>query len=402
MFKLTMNGKRFDPEDFTKALTEVALNKVKDHLHEQISSIRHPDTGEFPVVQVIGSEMEDISVRVEGSPELLEVVRDRLGPDDLEKITLIETTPTRAPRAFLSFGWEDRELAKAIAEALQANGVDTWWAEWEIRAGDSLRQKIDEGLSNCTVFLVLLTPGSIKKPWVNQEIDAGLIRKIEERARFIPVRKNLPTNAMPPLLRGMLSPELKDFEKDIRQLIADIHGVSRKPALGPAPPAADREVNTGYSPAATAVAKLFIERTQNALHFDPVISVQEIGEITALSDDDVSDALYELRDMVEDHQGSIVPFPELYVTFDKHFKEWDPAEDALRLAADLVNDPSFPGEPHNIAERYGWEPRRLNPALSYLINRKLIHSITVMAMRPWVAIHFRKTDATRRFVKSRH
>src|SRR5262249_24867978 len=157
-----------------------------------------------------------------------------LSPEDLGRLTLIETTATNGPRAFLSFGWEDREAAEAIAEALQANGKDTWWAEWEIRSGDSLRQKIDEGLSNCTVFLVLLTRQSIKKPWVNQELDAGLIRKIEARVRFIPVRKNLPTNALPPLLRGLLSPEMQDFEKDIRQLIADIHCVSRKPALGPA------------------------------------------------------------------------------------------------------------------------------------------------------------------------
>src|SRR2546428_13713768 len=92
-------------------------------------------------------------------------------------------------------------------------------------------------------------------------MDAGLIRKIEAQARFIPGRKNLPPSAFPPLLRGMLSPALEDFDNDIRQLIADIHGVSRKPALGPAPPAVDPEVNTGYSLAATTVAKLFAERT---------------------------------------------------------------------------------------------------------------------------------------------
>lgn len=401
MFKLTMNGKPFDPDDFAKALTEAATNKVKEHLHEQLSSIRHPETGEFPVVQVIGSGLEDLSARVEGSADLLQLVRERVGPDDLAKITLIETKPARVQKAFLSFGWEDRELAKAVAEALQANGIDTWWAEWEIRAGESLRQKIDEGLKNCTVFLVLLTPESIKKPWVNQEMDAGLIRKIEEQARFIALRKNLPTSDLPPLLRGMLSPELRDFENDMRQLIADIHGISRKPALGPAPPAVEQQVNTGYSPAATAVAKLFVERTQHALHWDPLISVQEIAEMTAISDDDVSDALHELRSMVENHVGSIVPLPKLFVTFDKHFKDWDPAADALRVAADFVNDPEFPGDPAEIAARYGWEPRRLNPALSYLINRKLLHSVTVLSMGSWVAIHLEKTDATRRFVKSR-
>src|SRR5437899_3939541 len=90
MFTLTMNGKPFDPDDFEKAIMEAAANRVKDHVHEQISSIRNPSTGEFPVVQVAGTTLDDISARVEGSPELLSLVRERLGPDDLDRVALIE------------------------------------------------------------------------------------------------------------------------------------------------------------------------------------------------------------------------------------------------------------------------------------------------------------------------
>ena len=88
--------------------------------------------------------------------------------------------------------------------------------------------------------------------------------------------------------------------------------------------------------------------------------MQQICNATALSEEDVSDALYELKGMVEEQYGTVIPLPELYVTLDKHFKEWDPATDALTLAADLLNDASFPREPQEIAERYGWQPRRLN------------------------------------------
>jgi hypothetical protein len=239
-----------------------------------------------------------------------------MNPDDLEKCMLIETMPAGPPKVFLSFGWEDHALAQRIAQTLMANGVDTWWAEWEIRAGESLRQKIDEGLRNCTVFLVLLTPTSINKPWVNQEIDAGLIRKIEDQARFIPLRRDLPPTALPPLLRGMFSPELQDFDQDIQQLINDLHGVSSKPPLGPPPPAADRAVNTGYSPAATAIAKVFAETTKDALYFDPTMSAQALGEATGLSEDDVVDALHELGSMIEDEYDIITGMPELYATFE--------------------------------------------------------------------------------------
>src|SRR3546814_5313470 len=50
-----------------------------------------------------------------------------------------------------------------IARALMDAGIDTWWDGWSIAAGDSIRRKLDEGLANCTHFLVLLTPISIAK-----------------------------------------------------------------------------------------------------------------------------------------------------------------------------------------------------------------------------------------------
>ena len=71
---------------------------------------------------------------------------------------------TSAPKVFLSFAFEDMALAGKIAHTLQAGGVDTWWAEWCISAGDSIRQRIDDGLQGCTHFVVLLTPNSIEKP----------------------------------------------------------------------------------------------------------------------------------------------------------------------------------------------------------------------------------------------
>jgi len=186
MFKLTLNGKPFNSRDLEKAMREAALEQLKEHVHEQLSSIRLPGTGEFPLVRVLGADLDDVCVQVEGSVELLALVRERISPEELEQYTLIETTPSSRPKVFLSFAWEDHDTARQIAETLQANGVDTWWAEWEIRAGDSLRQRIDEGLGACTHFLVLLTPTSISKPWVNQEMDAGLMQKTPSKGAIPP------------------------------------------------------------------------------------------------------------------------------------------------------------------------------------------------------------------------
>ncbi|HXA25798.1 MAG TPA: toll/interleukin-1 receptor domain-containing protein [Acetobacteraceae bacterium] len=212
----TLNGKPILPNEIGDTLMKAAVVSVANQMRERLSSIRHPDTGEFPTVVVIGDSLEILSCRVEGSPELLALIKARFSGEELEAMTLVEKTPEGPPRAFLSYAWDDRPLAQKIAEGLQSNGIETWWAEWEIQAGDSLVQKINEGLESCTHFIVLLTPNSISRPWVNQEMDAGLIRKIRAQSKFIALRYNLPATSLPQLLSGMLSPEVDAVASDLR------------------------------------------------------------------------------------------------------------------------------------------------------------------------------------------
>jgi len=80
---------------------------------------------------------------------------------------------------------------------------------------------------------------------------------------------------------------------------------------------------------------------------------------------------------------------------------WDPAEDALRIAAGLVNDESFPDKPAEMAQVFGWSARRLNPALAYLCMRGLVRDVHAFDGGGFLAYRIDKTDATRRFVKSR-
>jgi hypothetical protein len=170
MIKLEFNGKPFEPRTFEDAIMKQVMEAAAEQLRERIGTIRHPETGEFPTIVVSGTSLDNLMLRVEGSPELLALVNERMGLTSDEPLeSKIVDGDEAPPKVFLSYAWEDRELASVIAERLQANGIDTWWAEWCLSAGDSLRQKIDEGLSDCTHFLVLLTPMALTKPWVNQE-----------------------------------------------------------------------------------------------------------------------------------------------------------------------------------------------------------------------------------------
>ena len=85
-----------------------------------------------------------------------------------------------------------------------ANGIDVWLDEWEIRPGDSLRRKMEEGLANCTHFIVLLTPTSLHKPWVETEIDVGFLRAVGGESRFIGLRAGIRVDDLSQFLRTHL------------------------------------------------------------------------------------------------------------------------------------------------------------------------------------------------------
>ena len=403
MIKFEFNGKPFNPQNFEEQILRAAMKQVANEMHERVSSIRHPDTGEFPTVVVSGTSLQDMSMRIEGSPELLQIVNERLGVTTQTEECDVTSGNAVPPKVFLSWGWEDRALAEPIATALMSKGVDTWWSEWCINAGDSLRQRIDEGLSDCTHFIVLLTPQSIGKPWVNQEIDAGFALMLgQKKVKFIGLRHGLRVDELPPLMRGMLSPEVSGPEHDLTHLINEIHGVTKKPPLGTPPVSVQvAQSSTGYSAAATAIVKLFSDSASDAFYGDPTFTEDELAVKLHLTTDDVTDALHELRNFVKVAVGHVLPESELFASFDKYWRDWNPENDAIKLALDLVQDESFPSQAVEIAERYGWQARRLNPALAYLINRKIILDSKAIGTMPWLTHWVQKTDETRRFVRSR-
>jgi hypothetical protein len=231
-------------------------------------------------------------------------------------------------------------------------------------------------------------------------MDAGFVQKVSRGATFIGLRHGLDASRLPPLLAGSLSPEIDQDLTQIQQLINDIHGISRKPALGPAPtPTALPK--SRYTAAAMAIAEHFVNQSRNGEFGDIISNEERIAEHTSLSREDVVDALHELRRWLKIDYHSVVVRETFYAEFDRYWKPWNPADDALKLAADFMNDVGFPESPEKIAELYEWPPRRLNPAIAYLDERDAIRTLKGLGTTPYVAYKVQRTDATRRFVRGR-
>jgi hypothetical protein len=78
LIKITLNGKPFDPKSIEGAVVKMLVDNLREHL----GSIRHPATGEFPTIAVTGPDLSNLVCHVEGSPELLALVKERLGENE--------------------------------------------------------------------------------------------------------------------------------------------------------------------------------------------------------------------------------------------------------------------------------------------------------------------------------
>lgn len=256
------------------------------------------------------------------------------------------------------------------------------------------------GVATCTHFVVLLTEASINKPWVNEEIDAGLILHIDGSARLIPVRHNLEISQLPVLLKTRNCPSISEDQYSFKNLLEDILEINKKPALGKTP-------NEGiyceskYSKAATRIARIFVERSTDACSHSGATKIQELIEETGMSIEAIEDALHELRAFIATQRDATVyPSASLFSEFDHLFKPWNPEEDALYLANLLNNEDSFPTETKLIDSKILWGPRRLNSAISYLVDRNAISTDVYMGTAPYISYRCNATPETRRYIKS--
>lgn len=93
---------------------------------------------------------------------------------------------------FISHASEDKDdFVRPLADALIAQGLNVWYDEMTLRIGDSLRQKIDKGLANSKVRLVVLSPSFIKKGWTNYELDGIVTRAVSGEQVLLPIWHNI-------------------------------------------------------------------------------------------------------------------------------------------------------------------------------------------------------------------
>lgn len=93
---------------------------------------------------------------------------------------------------FISHASEDKEvLVRPLAHALHSAGLKVWYDEFELRIGDSLRRKIDQGLANSRFGIVVLSPSFFDKNWTRYELDGLVTREMTGEQIILPLWHNI-------------------------------------------------------------------------------------------------------------------------------------------------------------------------------------------------------------------
>lgn len=89
---------------------------------------------------------------------------------------------------FISYASEDREeVAELLARHLQNEGLRVWYDQLELRVGDSLRGKIDEGLARCRFGVVILSESFFCKHFALRELQGLTQREVDGSTVILPV-----------------------------------------------------------------------------------------------------------------------------------------------------------------------------------------------------------------------
>src|SRR3990172_1207371 len=110
-------------------------------------------------------------------------------------------------KVFISHSRVDKKFVQRLATDLRTiEGIDAWIDYWEINPGDNAPQKLEEGISEAEVFILVLSPESVNSTWVEHERQVWLVMQIEEEKHAKEESRSPKRRLIPVLYRDCQKP----------------------------------------------------------------------------------------------------------------------------------------------------------------------------------------------------
>jgi hypothetical protein len=126
-------------------------------------------------------------------------------------------------RCFLSHNKADKGIARNIGAHLTLVGMDVWFDEWELQAGDSIPGKLNTGLEAFEAFILLWSANANRSNWVRQELRTAIMRSVNDQtAKIIPCM--IDETPLPPLISDRKGIDFSDPREGVLELVGNLTG----------------------------------------------------------------------------------------------------------------------------------------------------------------------------------
>jgi len=128
------------------------------------------------------------------------------------------------PKVFISYSHSDPEWTREFAETMVNIGLNVWFDEFNIKAGQSLGEALEKGLRESDIVVLLINSENVNRPNLFFEIGAAL----GMNKRIIPVvSPNFEAYTLPlPLqrIKFLVQKSPEETAKELATAIEEIYG----------------------------------------------------------------------------------------------------------------------------------------------------------------------------------
>lgn len=106
-------------------------------------------------------------------------------------------------KVFISYSYQDKDFVEWLKLNLADLGLELWYDQQEINIGDSIKEKLNEGLQSNNAFILVLSSSSMHSDWVKYEMNSALLLKaVKKGITILPIK--IDNSKVPSDLAGYL------------------------------------------------------------------------------------------------------------------------------------------------------------------------------------------------------
>ena len=88
-------------------------------------------------------------------------------------------------KVFISYSHKDKPFVSKLVADLASMGAKVWVDLIEMKVGDSIVKKIQDGIEDSEWLIVVLSPDSVDSGWVTKELSAALFNELEREQVYV-------------------------------------------------------------------------------------------------------------------------------------------------------------------------------------------------------------------------